>query len=104
MKITQQETAMVVDTHAHIYSFPSFRNLSPYIRTMEDAIAFRTRHPDVYKCNLTEDPEDNTADLISDMDKHGVAFSLVQARAGYVSNDLVAEAAAKWPDRVAPLA
>ena len=45
---------MIIDTHVHIFSYPSFRDLSKYIRTMEDAIAFRTRYPDLYNCNLTE--------------------------------------------------
>ncbi|MSP33059.1 MAG: amidohydrolase [Pseudolabrys sp.] len=100
----KRERDMIIDTHAHVYSFPSFRDLSNHIRTMEDAIAFRTRYPELYKCNLTEGPVDNTDDLIADMDKHGVAFTLVQARAGYVSNDLVAEAASRRPDRVVALA
>lgn len=52
---------MIIDTHIHIYSFPSFRDLSKHIRTMEDAIAFRTRYPDLYQCNNTEPPVDNTS-------------------------------------------
>ncbi|HET9663984.1 MAG TPA: amidohydrolase family protein [Burkholderiales bacterium] len=95
---------MIIDTHIHIYSYPSFRDLSRHIRTMEDAIAFRTRYPDLYKCNLTEDPIDNTDQLIADMDKNGIDFALVQARAGYVSNDLVATAAKRNPARMVALA
>lgn len=95
---------MIIDTHIHIYSYPSFRDLSKHIRTMEDAIAFRTRYPDLYKCNLTEEPVDNTDQLIADMDKNGIDFALVQARAGYVSNDLVATAAKRHPTRMVALA
>lgn len=95
---------MIIDTHIHIYSYPSFRDLSKHIRTMEDAIAFRTRYPDLYKCNLTEEPIDNTDQLIADMDKNGIDFALVQARAGYVSNDLVAAAAKRHPKRMVALA
>lgn len=95
---------MIIDTHVHIYSYPSFRDLSKYIRTMEDAVAFRTRHPDLYKCNITEQPIDSTDDLIADMDKNGVDFALVQARAGYVTNDMVAAAAKRHPDRMVALA
>lgn len=95
---------MIIDTHVHIYSYPSFKDLSPYIRSMEDAIAFRTRHPDIYNCNLTEDPIDCSDDLIADMGSNGIDFSLVQARAGYVSNDLVAEAAARHPKKMVALA
>ena len=95
---------MIIDTHIHVYSFPSFRDLSRHIRTMEDAIAFRTRHPDLYQCNNTEEPVDNTDDLIADMDRNGVDFALVQARAGYVSNDLVAAAARRHPGCMVALA
>ena len=95
---------MIIDTHVHIYSFPSFRDLSKHIRTMEDAIAFRTRYPELYKCNSTEEPTDNADDLIADMDKNGVDLAVVQARAGFVSNDLVAAAEKRFPDRLVPLA
>ncbi len=95
---------MIIDTHIHIYSFPSFRDLSKHIRTMEDAIAFRTRYPDLYQCNNTEQPVDNTDDLVADMDRNGVDFALVQARAGFVSNDLVAAAAKRHPRRMTALA
>jgi predicted TIM-barrel fold metal-dependent hydrolase len=95
---------MIIDSHVHIYGYPSFRDLSKYIRTTEDAIAFRTRYPDLYKCNLTEEPIDITDDLVSDMEKNGVDFALVQARAGYVSNELVATAAARHPKRMVALA
>lgn len=95
---------MIIDTHVHIYSFPSFRDLSKYIRTMEDAIAFRTRHPELYRCNNVEEPVDNTDDLVADMDRNGVDFALVQARAGFVSNDLVAAAAKRHPKRMVALA
>lgn len=95
---------MIIDSHVHIFSFPSFRDLSNHIRTMEDAIAFRTRYPELYKCNLTEEPVDNTDELIEDMHQNGVDFAIVQARAGYVSNDMVAEAAKRHPDRMVALA
>lgn len=95
---------MIIDTHVHIFSYPSFRDLSKYIRTMEDAIAFRTRYPDLYNCNLTETPIDSTDELVADMDKNGVDFALVQARAGHISNDLVAQAAKRHPSRMVALA
>ena len=95
---------MIIDTHVHIFSYPSFRDLSNHIRTMEDAIAFRTRYPDLYNCNLTETPIDSTDELIADMDRNVVDFALVQARAGHVSNDLVAQAAKRHPSRMVALA
>ena len=95
---------MIIDTHVHVCSYPSFRDLSKHIRTMEDAIAFRTRYPDLYRCNLTEEPIDSTDDLVADMDKNGIDFALVQARTGHVSNDLVATAARRHPGRMMALA
>ena len=47
---------------------------------------------------------DNTDDLVADMDRNGVDFALVQARAGFVSNDLVAAAAKRHPERMVALA
>ncbi len=73
---------MIIDSHVHIFSFPSFRDLSNHIRTMEDAIAFRTRYPELYKRNATDEPIDNTDELIRDMDENGVDFAIVQARVG----------------------
>lgn len=31
---------MIIDTHVHVCSFPSFKDLSQHIRTTEDLIAF----------------------------------------------------------------
>jgi predicted TIM-barrel fold metal-dependent hydrolase len=95
---------MIIDTHVHVCSFPSFADLSKHIRTTEDLIAFRTRYPDLYNCSLTEGPVDNSDALVADMDRNGVALALVQARPGFVSNDLVAAAAKRHPDRLLALA
>jgi uncharacterized protein len=95
---------MIIDTHVHVCSFPSFRDLSRHIRTTEDLISFRTRYPDLYNCSLTEQPVDNSDALVADMDKNGVALALVQARPGFVGNDLVADAANRHPDRLLALA
>ncbi len=95
---------MIIDTHTHVWSFPSYKDLSPYIKTAGDLIAFRSRHPALYNCSLTEPPVDNSDDLIADMDKNGVGLALVQARPGYVSNDQVAQSVARHPDRLVGLA
>jgi hypothetical protein len=95
---------MIIDTHTHVWSFPSYRDLSKHIRSTEDLIAFRTRYPELYNCSLTEKPVDNSDALVADMDKNGVALTLVQARPGYVTNDQVAEAAARHPDRLQAIA
>jgi hypothetical protein len=94
---------MIIDTHTHVWSFPSYRDLSQHIKTTEDLIAFRTRYPDLYKCSLTEPSIDNSDDLVADMEKSGVAFTLVQARPGYTTNDQVAQSVARHPDRLAGL-
>ena len=70
------EFSMIIDTHTHVWSFPSYGDLSPYIKTAADLIALRTRHPELYNLSLTESPIDNSDDLIGDMDKNDVAFAL----------------------------
>jgi uncharacterized protein len=95
-----EDAAMIIDTHTHVWSFPSYRDLSQHIKTTEDLIAFRTRYPDLYKCSLTEPPIDNSDELIADMDRNGVALTLVQARPGYTTNDQVAQSVARHPDRM----
>jgi predicted TIM-barrel fold metal-dependent hydrolase len=95
---------MIIDTHTHVWSFPSYQDLSDKIRTTEDLIAFRTRYPDLYACSLMETPVDNSDALVRDMDKNGVALTLVQARPGYVTNDQVALSVERHPDRLLALA
>ena len=75
-------------------------DLSQHIKTTEDLIAFRTRYPELYNCSLTEPSVDNSDALIADMDKNGVALTLVQARPGYTTNDQVAQSVARHPDRL----
>ena len=94
---------MIIDTHTHVWSFPSYRDLSQHIKTTEDLIAFRTRYPELYRCSLTEPSVDNSDALIADMDKNDVALTLVQARPGYTTNDQVAQSVARHPDRLAGL-
>ena len=81
---------MIIDTHVHVYGFPSLQKLETEIRSMEDAIAFRTRYPELYAGTLTDDPVDISDDLITHMDSHGIDKAVVQARAGNVNNDQVA--------------
>jgi len=91
---------MIIDTHVHILSYPSLQDLSEQIRTTEDLISFRTRYPDLYNATLSESPVDNSQYLISDMDRHGVSYALVQARPGSVTNQQVADVVKKCPDRL----
>lgn len=91
---------MIIDTHVHILSYPSIEDLSDKIRTTEDLISFRTRYPDLYNATLSESPVDNSQYLMSDMDRHGVSYALVQARPGSVTNEQVANVVKKHPDRL----
>lgn len=94
---------MIIDSHVHILSYPSLEDLSDKIRTTEDLISFRTRYPELYDATLTESPVDNSRHLISDMDRHGVTYALVQARPGSVTNQQVAEVVKKHPNRLCGL-
>ncbi|SVD36476.1 uncharacterized protein METZ01_LOCUS389330, partial [marine metagenome] len=69
---------MIIDTHVHVYGFPSLQKLEKQIKKMEDAIAFRTRHPDLYAKTLTDDPVDISGNLIEHMDHHKIDKALVQ--------------------------
>ena len=90
---------MIIDTHIHLYGFPSLEQLETKIQKMEDASAFRTRYPELYDRTLTDDPIDISDDLITHMDRHGIDIAVVQARAGNVTNDQVAKAVKKYPKR-----
>ena len=94
---------MIVDAHVHVWSFPSYRDLSDKIRSAEDLAAFRSRYPELYSARITEPPEDNTDALVADMDANGVGVAIVQASPGYISNEQVAAASARYPARLAPL-
>src|SRR4029079_5150176 len=95
---------MIIDSHVHIFSYPSWRDLSPYIKTMEDALKFRTRYPELNNCSITEQPIDSTDELVADMDKNGIDFAILQERAGQVSISHIAGAAGRYPSRMVSLA
>ena len=46
--VTVKDVTMIIDTHTHVWSFPSYKDLSQHIKTTEDLIAFRTRYPDYF--------------------------------------------------------
>jgi predicted TIM-barrel fold metal-dependent hydrolase len=94
---------MIIDTHVHLYGFPSLAALEKKIARMEDAIGFRTRYPELYAATLTDEPVDITDGLIADMDRHGIDYAVVQARAGNVTNDQVAAAVKRHPKRLVGL-
>lgn len=90
---------MIIDAHVHFGSFPSLRNLGEVLCSAEDVVAFRTRHPDLYRAVLDEEPVDNSDDLLNALDRHGISAAVIQARPGRVPNDLIASATAEHPDR-----
>ena len=58
---------MIIDTHIHVYGFPSLEKLETKIERMEDAIGFRTRYPELYARTLSDSPIDISDDLIEHM-------------------------------------
>lgn len=90
---------MIIDTHIHVYGFPSLQKLETKIERMEDAIGFRTKYPELYARTLSDSPIDISDDLIDHMDRHKIDVGLVQARAGNVTNDQVAEVVNRRPDK-----
>ena len=81
---------MRVDSHVHIFSFPSLENLETKIRSVEDLITFRTRWPELAGATVNECPVDNTAGLFATLGRHSFDHAIVQARPGRITNDDVA--------------
>lgn len=94
---------MIIDSHVHVWGFPSYRDLSDKICTTEDLAAFRTRYPELYQARLSEQPEDNCDQLVADMETNGVDVAIVQASPGYISNHDVAASVRRHPGRLVPL-
>lgn len=93
----------MIDTHTHPFGPPSYATLGPYIKSVPDVVGFRTRHPELYRARLTEPFRDFVEDLVAEMDARGIRRALIQASPGSMSNELVAAAAAKFPDRLVGL-
>jgi predicted TIM-barrel fold metal-dependent hydrolase len=81
-------------------SFPSYSDLADKIETTQDLIAFRSRFPDLYAKATTEEPLDNSDQLIATMDRYGVRYALVQSRPGRIANEHIAAAVRRHPDRL----
>lgn len=81
---------MIIDTHIHVWSYPALADARDHIKSTKDLVSFRSRCPDLYDRTLTEDPIDNSDQLIADMDAFGIDKAFVQARPGSVTNDQVA--------------
>ena len=63
---------MIIDTHVHVWTYPALANARDYIKSTKDLVSFRSRCPDLYDRTLTEQPIDNSDQLISDMDEFGI--------------------------------
>jgi predicted TIM-barrel fold metal-dependent hydrolase len=96
---------MIIDSHVHVGTFPSVESAGSdsLLSTVPDVVAFRTRHRERFERFAHEQPIDNGETLIGEMDKFGIERAVVQSRPG-VSNDLVAAIAARYPERLIPIA
>ncbi len=94
---------MKIDVHTHPFADKSRLDLGDKIRSVPDLIIFRSRHADLHRRRTADEYTDIIDELILTMDRHGVKKALIQAVRGKVSNQQVAEAAAKHPDRLFPL-
>ncbi len=96
---------MIIDTHVHIFTFPSLIGHEDHLRSIKDFVSFRTRFPEIHKRMWRELPIDNSDELVEDMDKHGISISLVQRfRSPRDSNEDVASAVKKHRGRLYGLA
>lgn len=81
-------------------TFPAFADLKSQIITTEDVIAFRTRYPALYEQARSEEPVDNSDELVATMNKYEVSYALVQSRPGNITNEHIAAAVRRHPDRL----
>ena len=90
----------LIDEHVHLIGCsPSVKDISDKIKTREDTISFNSRFPELYRARLTEEPIDTVDDYIKAMDRHGITHAIIQQDVGKGTNDMVAEAVKKHPDR-----
>ncbi|WP_163156546.1 amidohydrolase family protein [Bradyrhizobium uaiense] len=94
---------MIIDSHVHVGTFPSIESAGQFLSTVPDVVAFRTRHRALYERFVHEEAADNGETLIADMNKFGIDRAIVQGRPG-ITNDFVARIAARYPDRLIPIA
>ena len=83
VEMSKKSPSFIIDAHTHLGVVPSYRRgLEDKIRTMADLIAFRSRYPKLFAARVEEKHEDNSDDLIADMDKHGIDKALTQVTGG----------------------
>ena len=91
---------MIIDSHVHVVGNPA-SNAPDYITVKRDAVLLRRRHLDVFAAHWDR-LEDMSDLLIEDMDAFGIDKAVVQPGRGE-SPELVAQAVAKYPDRLVGL-
>lgn len=94
---------MIIDTHIHLFTYPSLIGHENNLRSIKDIVSFRSRFPDVHKRIWKEIPIDNSDELVEDMDKHGITASLVMKYRGRDTNEDVVAACRRHPNRLFPL-
>ena len=91
---------MIIDSHVHVVGNPASK-APDYITVKRDAVLLRRRHPDIFAAHWDR-LEDMSDLLIEDMDAFGIDKAVVQPGSGE-SPELVAQAVAKYPDRLVGL-
>ena len=82
---------MIIDRHVHLIgATPSLQNLEDKIKQVVDGVSFISRYPEVYRAAREEDPIDISAELIIDLDQHGIDKAMIQQHPGNGTNDMVA--------------
>ena len=76
---------MIINTHIHVWGYPALADARDHFKSTKDLVSFISRCPDLYDRTLTEDPIDNSDQLIADMDAFGIDKAFVQARPGSVT-------------------
>ena len=94
---------MTIDAHTHLGGFPPVEKINAELTTRVGVAGWRSKHPDVYEAVQNTEPTDNADALIEAMDRYDISASIVQPTVG-VSNEALLSMAARYPDRLVPLA
>ena len=102
----------LIDAHVHPVGgcCSTITNLGDKIKTRKDTFSLNTRHPEILRTRLTEEPFDVSDDYVAAMDRHGISHAIIQQDYGTTptlaklrhdkKNDLVAEVVKKHPGRL----
>lgn len=95
------KTYRVINSHTHPFG-KSDIDLSRDVKTMRDGVLLRRRNPKLWR-DMFEQHDDLADDLVRDMDRYGIDLAIIQSRGIGGSNEDVAAAVKRHPNRLVGL-